>query len=171
VEVRVPCVPCVPNQCTCGFSEIMKRAGSVPEACQACRRQEGHSASPPEKRPLCPANRLFLISKSFSRTVLRPDVQRLTRLRRAHPRHTRLRRTHPRLTRLRRSRNGAGKFIAGFPLAPGTLSTGSLNNLNTPADVSRCGRGIGREGAAPPPCQRPPQNARRKALRKSSAFR
>gem|GEM_PF-4497550 len=28
-----------------------------------------------------------------------------------------------------------------------------------------------REGAAPPPCQRPPQNARRKSLRKSNAFR
>ena len=31
--------------------------------------------------------------------------------------------------------------IAGFLLAPGTLSTGSLNNLNIPADVSRCGKG------------------------------
>ncbi|HCW80669.1 MAG TPA: hypothetical protein DG942_06135 [Ruminococcaceae bacterium] len=35
----MPCVPCVPNQCTCGFSEIKKRAGSVPEACQNIHRQ------------------------------------------------------------------------------------------------------------------------------------
>ena len=38
-------------------------------------------------------------------------------------------------------------------------------------ETVRCGRGIGREGAAPPPCQRPPQNARRKALRESRAFK
>ena len=51
------------------------------------------------------------------------------------------------------------------PLAP------SRTGSKVKPETVRCGRGIGREGAAPPPCQRPPQNARRKALRKSNAFR
>ena len=46
---------------------------SVLEACHACQRREGRFASPPERRPLCPANRLFLIFKVFFQTVLRPD--------------------------------------------------------------------------------------------------
>ena len=61
---------------------------SVLEACwkrvMRVRGEKGVSRLPPEKRPLCPANRLFQISKSFSRprSGRAGDVQRLTRLRR-----------------------------------------------------------------------------------------
>ena len=63
------------------------------------------------------------------------------------------------------------QLSAVFLLAPGTLSTGLLVIRKPRPPFPGAEGGIGREGAAPPPCQRPPQNARRKALRESRAFK